>query len=65
MHADSFTAPMSGLPDPERDRQFYEGVPLRRFVAWCVDLVIILLIGVPLATLFGLSRSASASRSSR
>jgi uncharacterized RDD family membrane protein YckC len=54
MHSESFTAPMSGLPDPEHDRQFYEGVPLRRFVAWCVDLVIILLIGVPLATLFGL-----------
>ena len=49
MHTESFTAPMSGLPDPERDRQFYEGVPLRRFVAWCIDLVIILLIGVPLS----------------
>ena len=29
-------------------------MPLRRFVAWCVDLVIILLVGVPLATVFGL-----------
>ena len=54
MHADSFTTPLDGLPDPERDRQFYEGVPPRRLVAWFVDLVIILLIGVPLAMLFGL-----------
>jgi uncharacterized RDD family membrane protein YckC len=54
MHADSFPTPLYGLPDPERDRQFYDGVPLRRFLAWCVDVVIILLIGVPLATLFGL-----------
>lgn len=54
MHADSFNAPMAGLPDPERDQQFYDGVPTRRFVAWCVDVVIVLLIGVPLATVFGL-----------
>ena len=25
---------MAGLPDPEHDRQFYTGVPLRRLVAW-------------------------------
>ena len=54
MHADSYTGPMAGLPDPERDRQFYEGVPLRRFIAWCIDVAIILLVGVPLAILFGL-----------
>ena len=35
MHADRLTGPMAGLPDPERDRQFYDGVPPRRFVAWC------------------------------
>ena len=45
---------MAGLPDPERDRQFYEGVPPRRLVAWFVDLAIVLLVGVPLAVLFGL-----------
>ena len=54
MHADSLNAPMAGLPDPERDPQFYDGVTTRRFVAWCVDLLIVLLVGVPLATLFGL-----------
>jgi len=54
MHADGFTGPMYGLPDPDRDRQFYDGVRTRRLIAWVVDLAIILLIGVPLATLFGL-----------
>ena len=32
------------VPDPERDRQFYEGVPLRRVVAFLIDAVIILVI---------------------
>jgi uncharacterized RDD family membrane protein YckC len=54
MHADSFATPLHGLPDPERDEQFYDGVPLRRFVAWCVDVAIVLLTGVPLALVFGL-----------
>jgi uncharacterized RDD family membrane protein YckC len=54
MHADSYSGPMAGLPDPERDRQFYDGVPLRRFIAWCIDVGIVLLVGVPLATVFGL-----------
>lgn len=54
MHAYGFSGPMDGLPDPERDRQFYDGVPSRRLVAWFVDLAIILIIGVPLATIFGL-----------
>lgn len=34
------------LPDPDRDGQFYEGVPLRRLVAFVVDFVIILLLTV-------------------
>jgi uncharacterized RDD family membrane protein YckC len=50
----SLSGAMPGLPDPEIDRQFYEGVPMRRFVAWLVDVAIILLIGVPLALVFGL-----------
>lgn len=32
------------IPDPERDRQFYEGVPLRRVAAFLIDGVIILVI---------------------
>jgi uncharacterized RDD family membrane protein YckC len=54
MNADHYFGPMAGLPDPERDRQFYEGVPGRRLVAWFVDFAVILLIGVPIATVFGL-----------
>lgn len=54
MHAFSTIGPMDGLPDPERDRQFYDGVPSRRLVAWFIDLVVILIIGVPLAVMFGL-----------
>lgn len=50
----AFEGALSGLPDPERDRQFYEGVPLRRFVAWCIDVVIVMAVGVPIAILFGL-----------
>jgi uncharacterized RDD family membrane protein YckC len=45
---------MPGLPDPDLDRQFYEGVPARRLFAWFVDLFIVLLIGVPVAVAFGL-----------
>ena len=31
-----------GIPDPVRDSQFYQGVPMRRLAAFCVDLVVIL-----------------------
>ena len=48
-------SPMAGLPDPEHDRQFYTGVPLRRLTAWFIDLAIILAVGVPLALFFGLA----------
>lgn len=41
-----WTGEDSGLPDPERDRQFYEGVPMRRLVAFLVDVVLILAIDV-------------------
>ena len=54
MQAYGFAGTMPGLPDPELDRQFYDGVPARRLAAWFIDLAIILLIGVPLAVLFGL-----------
>jgi len=32
------------VPDPERDPQFYDGVPLRRLVAFVIDSVLILLL---------------------
>ena len=31
-----------GVPDPSRDPQFYQGVPLRRFVAFVVDIGVVL-----------------------
>jgi len=45
---------MRGLPDPERDRQFYDGVQSRRLAAWVVDVLIVMAVGVPLALVFGL-----------
>ena len=41
-----WTGGESGLPDPVRDAQFYEGVPMRRLVAFLIDLAIILAIDV-------------------
>ena len=32
---------LSGLPDPEYDAAFYEGVPVKRLIAWVIDAVII------------------------
>lgn len=46
---------MDGLPDPDREPQFYEGVPARRLAAWVVDFLLVLLIGVPIALVFGLA----------
>ncbi|MER2509879.1 MAG: RDD family protein [Amaricoccus sp.] len=54
MQAYGYAGSLAGLPDPEMDRQFYEGVPARRLAAWMIDLLITLLIGVPAAVMFGL-----------
>lgn len=54
MHAAHLSGPMAGLPDPETDRDFYDGVPFRRFVAWVIDFVIVCVIGVPVALMFGI-----------
>lgn len=54
MQAYGYAWTMPGLPDPELDRQFYDGVPARRLAAWFVDLAVILILGVPLALAFGL-----------
>lgn len=34
------------IPDPIRDSQFYEGVPLRRFAAFVIDFIIITILGL-------------------
>ena len=41
-----WTGGESHLPDPDRDRQFYDGVPMRRFVAFVIDTVLILAMDV-------------------
>lgn len=40
----------SHLPDPERQAGFYEGVTLKRAVAWIVDVVLIGLVTLVLST---------------
>lgn len=55
MHASEVSGPMAGLPDPDLDPQFYQGVRTRRLVAWIIDITLILIVGVPLATVFGLA----------
>lgn len=55
MQAYGFSGSMAGLPDPEANRQFYDGVPGRRLAAWFIDLIVILTIGVPIALVFGLA----------
>jgi len=43
------TEPLSHLPDPVRQAAFYEGVTLKRGVAWIVDTVLIALLTLPIA----------------
>jgi uncharacterized RDD family membrane protein YckC len=46
-----FTPLSPGLPDPDAAPGFYDGVPLKRFLAWIVDAVVVLaltLVAVPL-----------------
>lgn len=44
----------SDLPHPDRDAQFYEGVPSKRLVAWVIDLVVILLLTSLVTLVFGI-----------
>ncbi|RVV99775.1 RDD family protein [Mesobaculum littorinae] len=43
-----------GLPDPETEAEFYEGVPTKRAIAWCLDVTLIGIVSVVLVpfTLF-------------
>lgn len=34
----------SGLPDPVHDAQFYQSVPVKRLIAWLIDMAIIALL---------------------
>lgn len=40
----SYMTHMTNLPDPSRQPEFYASVPSKRFFAWIVDLVVILLL---------------------
>lgn len=40
-----------GLPDPMRDPQFYEGVPLRRLAAFVIDALVVLVLMATIALL--------------
>ncbi len=44
---------LSGLPDPDIDPQFYDGVAFKRLLAWFIDLFVILLLalGASIATI--------------
>lgn len=42
-----------GLPDPQVDAQFYDGVPARRAIAWVIDMIIIVLLALIVTTLLG------------
>ena len=39
------------LPDPVTQPEFFEGVPLKRFLAWVLDVIAITIIAVVIATL--------------
>ena len=43
--------PHHGLPDPDLDRQFYDGVTSKRLVAWVIDVLVVAVFSI-LATLF-------------
>ena len=47
--------PYANLPDPDRQSGFYAGVPVKRFFAFLIDLVIILALSIGVALLsFGI-----------
>lgn len=46
------------MPDPARDPQFYDVIPTKRFTAWMIDSVFILIISFVLTIVFGFIASA-------
>lgn len=37
---------MTALPDPDTQQQFYDGVPLKRLLAWGIDMIVIVLMSL-------------------
>lgn len=52
----AFTEPTTPMhhPDPTLDRQFYDGVPSRRLIAWFLDAVVIFVMFAVAALAFGI-----------
>jgi len=46
-----YSDPVSHLPDPERQYAFYDGVTIKRGIAWAIDFVIIMALVVPVVVL--------------
>ena len=44
-----YTDALDHLPDPDRQSEFYDGVTVKRGIAWVIDTVIILALALPLA----------------
>lgn len=44
MTAQSFEHPMTALPDPTRQPEFYDGVTAKRLIAWFIDSALIVLL---------------------
>ena len=58
MYSRTYTmTPLSDLPDPTYQPEFYDSVPYKRFLAWVVDTIIILvlvLMALPFTAFIGL-----------
>ncbi|WP_424931168.1 RDD family protein [Amaricoccus macauensis] len=54
MQTAAFAGYLPGLPDPDTNAEFYEGVPSRRLAAWGVDFAITLAIALPIGLIFGI-----------
>ena len=49
--------PAPGLPDPDREADFYAGVPFKRLLAWVVDVLattILTVLAIPLTLFTGI-----------
>lgn len=49
-----------GIPDPETDPQFYDGVPLRRLIAFLLDSLVILILWFVVLVIFGIVTAMTA-----
>ncbi|NSX55295.1 RDD family protein [Parasulfitobacter algicola] len=47
----TYNAPYSGLPDPGYQSEFYDDIPTKRFIAWIIDVVIVVLISIGISIL--------------